>query len=278
MPGSQMITANERFHPVADLFPLMEGEQFDALVHDIRANGLREPIVEIEGLILDGRNRKRACDQAGVAPRFVTFQGSDPVAFVLSANLHRRHLNESQRAMIAARLATMDRGRPENASIDAITQPDAAKLLNVSRSTVQRAAIVRDKAAPHLAARVERGDMHVSLAAKLATNLSDEQQRELADKPEAYLRGAVKRTVRDRREQALASATIEASAALGKRLYNVIMADPPWRFEPYSRATGMDRSAENHYPTMATDDISAIIPPAAPGPRVWCRTGPSGCV
>jgi ParB-like chromosome segregation protein Spo0J len=263
MSGSQLITVNRHFHPIANLFPLMEGEQFDALLHDIRANGLRQSIVEFEGLILDGRNRIRACDQVGVAPSFVTFQGSDPVSFVLSANLHRRHLNESQRAMIASRLATMDRGHPVNASIEAFTQPDAAKMLNVSRSTVQRAAIVRESAAPELTARVERGDVHVSLAAKLAANLSKEQQRELSDKPEAFLRGAVKRATRARREQTLANATLEASTALGKQLYNVIMADPPWRFEPYSRVTGMDRSADNHYPTMATDEICAIVPPAA---------------
>jgi N6-adenosine-specific RNA methylase IME4 len=254
---------SDRFHPVANLFPLMEGEQFDALVDDIRVNGLRQPIVEFEGLILDGRNRFNACLQAEVPPHFVPYDGEDPISFVLSANLHRRHLDESQRAMVAVRLPAMRQGRPVNASNEAFAQPAAAKLLNVSRSTVQRAAIVRDKAAPALVARVDRGEMPVSLAAKLAVNFSEDQQRELADKPEGYLRGEVKRTVRARREQELANATIEASTALGKRLYNVIMADPPWRFEPYSRVTGMVRSADNHYPTMATDNICAIIPPAA---------------
>jgi N6-adenosine-specific RNA methylase IME4 len=179
---------------------------------------------------------------------------------VLSKNLIRRHLNDSQRGMIAAKVATLTRGRPGNASNEAITQPDAAVLLNISRSTIQRAAIVRDRAVPELAGRVERGDISVALAAKLATKLSQEQQRELADKPEPILRGAVKREVRTQREKALASATARASAALGTLLYNVILADPPWRFEPYSRETGMDRSAENRYPTMPTANLLDFKP------------------
>ena len=59
-----------------------------------------------EGIkILDGRNRARACDAAGVTPRYVEFDGKDPAAFVLSQNLARRHLGPSERAMVAARMA-----------------------------------------------------------------------------------------------------------------------------------------------------------------------------
>ena len=77
-----------RFHPIANLLPLTEGEQLDALVEDIRANGLQEPIVIYEGLILDGRNRKIACEKAGGTPRYVQYMGGAPLANMLSANLH----------------------------------------------------------------------------------------------------------------------------------------------------------------------------------------------
>ena len=65
------------------------------------------------------------------------------------------------------------------------------------------------------------------------------------------------------REVALAEATEKASKAMGTKLYSVIYADPPWRFEPYSRDTGMDRAADNHYPTMTIENLLAMKVPAA---------------
>ena len=95
-------------HPAAALFPLMKGPEFGLLVEDIDEHGLREPVVMHQGLVLDGRNRLRACEIAGKEPHFVEWDGvGSPVAFVLSRNLHRRHLNESQRAMIAAQAKAM---------------------------------------------------------------------------------------------------------------------------------------------------------------------------
>ncbi len=92
-------------HPAARLFPRLEGKQFDELLYDISMNGLREPVF-VRGLeIVDGRNRLRAALRAGVTVRFEELGGDvDVYAFVASANLHRRHLTTSQRAMIAVRL------------------------------------------------------------------------------------------------------------------------------------------------------------------------------
>src|SRR6185312_7717887 len=73
----------------------------------------------------------------------------------------------------------------------------------------------------------------------------------------------VKKAAREEKEKALADKTVKASKALGQKLYNVIYADPPWRFEPRSRETGMDRAADNHYPTMTTEDICNLKIPAA---------------
>jgi predicted NUDIX family phosphoesterase len=66
-------------------------------------------MVLFESKILDGRNRYRACLEAGVGHHTQTYMGADPLAYVLAQNLHRRHLNESQRSMVAARLATMEK-------------------------------------------------------------------------------------------------------------------------------------------------------------------------
>jgi N6-adenosine-specific RNA methylase IME4 len=83
---------------------------------------------------------------------------------------------------------------------------------------------------------------------------------EAAEKPTTE----VKQQRRAEKEASLAEATQAASRALGEQIYGVIYADPPWRFEPYSRDSGMDRAADNHYPTMTLDGIKSLRIPAAP--------------
>ena len=90
------------FHPVADIFPMMDESEYAGLVADIKANGLREPIWLHSGKIIDGRNRYRACCDLNIEPTFRTWDGEGSlVAFVVSLNLHRRHLTASQRAIVA---------------------------------------------------------------------------------------------------------------------------------------------------------------------------------
>ena len=100
-------------HRLANHFPMMDAAELDALADDIRKNGLRQPIVKWQGRVLDGRNRLAACQKAGVKPRFETFKGKDPLGFVLSQNLERRHLTPCQRAMLGADLQPQIRGRSE---------------------------------------------------------------------------------------------------------------------------------------------------------------------
>jgi hypothetical protein len=94
------------FHPLADLFPLMEGAEFDTLVADIKKNGLHYPIFLYEGKILDGRNRYRACLELGWEPatRNCDHHVGDPAGFVISRNIHRRHLTAKQRRELIAKL------------------------------------------------------------------------------------------------------------------------------------------------------------------------------
>src|SRR3990167_1259770 len=150
-------------HPAADIFPLMEGAEFDALVMDIKEHGLREPIVMHEGKILDGRNRVRACVAAKVEPVFIEWdQGGTPESFVVSHNLHRRHLTEYQRASIAAKLATAKRGgRPDLAYAETksapVTVKEAAELMNVGKSSVLNARVIQTEGTPAQIKEVEDG-------------------------------------------------------------------------------------------------------------------------
>lgn len=131
-------------HPHAELFPLIEGNDFDALVEDISENGLREPITLLNGQILDGRNRYFAMSQIdpefspATAPKmFVEFDGGDPLEWVISKNLHRRHLSSSQRAMLAVELC---RSAPtKNGYTPGISVSTASRMLNVAPRTIARA-------------------------------------------------------------------------------------------------------------------------------------------
>lgn len=165
-------------HPLADLFPLMVGAEFDALVEDIRVNGQRQPVVVFEDQILDGRNRYRACTKIGLEPRIEQFAATcSPQSFVASMNLHRRHLNESQRALIGSRMATLPNGaRPIDASsskeeprqicLGAISQAEAGRLLNVSASSVKSARVVLEHGTPEEIAGVENGTLAVGTIAR----------------------------------------------------------------------------------------------------------------
>jgi hypothetical protein len=139
------------FHPLADMLPLMEGDEFAVLVADIRAHGLHELITLFEGKILEGRNRFRACRAAGRKPRYRAIEfGSWDAArdFVISANIHRRHLTTEQRRELIEKLLKADP-----------TQSDRriAKTTRVSDKTVGavRKDAERRAEIPHVEKRID---------------------------------------------------------------------------------------------------------------------------
>lgn len=92
--------------PAADVFPMMADDELQELAADIAENGLREPLVvaeiDDEDMLIDGRNRRAACKIAEVKPTTKRLNGEDPTAYVLSANIHRRHMTKGQRAIAVA--------------------------------------------------------------------------------------------------------------------------------------------------------------------------------
>jgi ParB-like chromosome segregation protein Spo0J len=164
------------FHPLVCLFPAMGEKELNDLANDIREHGLREAIVLAEGMIVDGRNRYLACQRAEVEPRFEEYSGEGSLAaWVISRNLHRRHLDASQRAMVASKLARLEKysNRYER-KVDVpigtstpplITQEEACELLGVGRGSIIRARQVDTHGDRSLVSAVEAGEISVSDAA-----------------------------------------------------------------------------------------------------------------
>ena len=125
--------------PLAELFPEMGGEDYGGLVASIREEGLIDPITIWLGHVLDGRHRYRACAEAGVEPRFTVLEDeADPVSYMLARNQVRRHLDDSQRAVVAYKLSagpTQDEG---GANLhNGLNQKQASERLGVSRRSLK---------------------------------------------------------------------------------------------------------------------------------------------
>jgi hypothetical protein len=178
------------FHPYANIFPLIEGDAFVEFCESIRSDErLHDKIVMLDGQILDGRNRYRACTEVGVTPHFRTFNPEvegDPLTFVISKNLHRRHLDDRQRASVAGEIAKLGRGRPpvvgeDNPPIGGFSAEQAGAMVNVAPRQVERARVVHDQGVPELRDAFRRGDIPVSVAEKIA-RLPEEIQPEAVAK------------------------------------------------------------------------------------------------
>lgn len=190
-------------HEYAGIFPMLSDAELKSLAADIAENGLQVPVTTYEGRILDGRNRYRACEMAGVDPTLEEYQGADPLAFVVSHNMIRRHLDEAQRGMVGARIATLKAGGDRRSgdfkvSMDTLkvaTTAEAAEMMNVGEATIKRARGVIANGEPGLVEMVEAGNLPVRTAYTLSKLPAPEQQAAISKGPDA-----VKAAVKESRE------------------------------------------------------------------------------
>lgn len=165
------------FHPFADLFPLVEGKQFEELVASVEENGLLNQIILFRGRILDGRNRFRALERLGRTPivgvdtQNFTGDEDEALRLVVGLNVQRRHLSASQRAMIAADIATLRQGHRGANSLQQVSEQ-----LNVSDFLIKAARKLKNKVAPHILAMVQDGSVTLSCAQAVAELPQAEQQ------------------------------------------------------------------------------------------------------
>lgn len=132
-------------HPFALLLPTADREDMTRLRDDIRKHGVKVPIVLFDGRILDGRSRYTAARDLRLPVPTVDFEGTvaDALDLVASYNLHRRHLNQSQKAAVAARIA--QELTRVNSVPKAEAQAAAAKITGASNGYVKKAAAIQER-------------------------------------------------------------------------------------------------------------------------------------
>lgn len=262
-----------RIHPVASLFPEMNADEYASLKEDIQRHGLREPIwLSKDGRIIDGRHRYQACRELKIEPTFTrnNWEDDETIAYaVVSLNLKRRHLNESQRAMVAARVKPIyEKAAERRQKAGVVADPRgqkgssaklAAKDLHVGERTVMHASRVLEQATKELVHAVDTGLIAVTAAATLSKfpeMLQKKITKMIAEGKAKNVRLALK--AERQREQVKA---IEATDAVTGE-YSCVVVDPPWRFNK-TRADDDTQRGQTPYPTMTEAEISAIKIPAA---------------
>lgn len=169
-----------KIHPYCEMFPEFQREDWGAFVADVKRHGLRDPIVTFDGKILDGRSRVKACKESGRKIRTVEFGGTEDeaLAFVMSHNLHRRHLTPGQKAVIVDRWmqkraskSSETNGKSISARERATTVREAAAGAGIAHTTLTNIRSIRESGAIGLYDKVARGDLEVTVAAREAKRL-----------------------------------------------------------------------------------------------------------
>ncbi|MCX5278349.1 MULTISPECIES: ParB N-terminal domain-containing protein [Streptomyces] len=175
---------NIELHPTTALFPMLDEEEIQALADDIREHGLDNPVVlDSTGRVLDGKNRLRACEIAGVEPDYATYDGDDTRRYVLSANKQRRNLTKGQLAMITAKACSFS--EHEQRPLGEQSVRSLSEQSGVSTGRIGQASMVL-RHAPDLADAVINGTMGLNEAYSVAQK--NKAQAESAEAQLARLR------------------------------------------------------------------------------------------
>lgn len=240
--------------------PPLSADERAALKADIASRGVQVPVEYDEmGNILDGHHRTELCHELGIThwPRLVRHGLSEEEKrrHARRLNLDRRHLNTDQkRSLIEAEL----REAPD------VSDRAIAWGLGVDHKTVgaARDRLESDGEIPRLDRREGRDGKVRRIVQFVPSTPEEEAGLSISAKALRARQQQAKGQRREEREADLA----DRIAALPTQKFGVILADPEWRFEPWSRETGLDRSADNHYPTSCLEviksrDVASIAAP-----------------
>jgi len=259
-------TSEYKAHPAADAWPMMDDGRYAELLADIKANGQREPITLCDGLLLDGRNRHRACVDLKLTPITRNFEG-DPWAFAWSLNGNRRDLADVQRALI--KLACNEGSEKWNNKRNAIKEEGNRKRSEAAKgmpyapkgeTRLPEKVVDHSEQLPSPPDSETKPKIAVSREARaVEANVSSSTMQRaeyIATRPEIAKKviageikpaEAIRQIKRERIEK-------EVPEPTGK--YRVIYADPPWSYGNSMPDYATDQ--RDHYPVMAMSDICAL--------------------
>jgi N6-adenosine-specific RNA methylase IME4/ParB-like chromosome segregation protein Spo0J len=239
-------------HEIVKLIPEMSAEEFEALKKNIAEHGLHEDILVHDAKLNDGRHRERACIELGIEPRYREWSGDcSVIALVLSLNVHRRHLSQSQRAVIAVEVLPMFESEARERRLAGLKQ---GKELPSAHSHADGG-----KAAEHAASIIQVSPRYVE-DAKAIKNQSPE-------KFEAIKTGAMsiteaKRELKEEKREDRRQQNKELVAqspnplAIGAKFATIVI-DPPWDWGDEGDVDQLGRSRPT-YSTMPIDEIMAL--------------------
>lgn len=267
-------------HEYADLFPMIEREDLERLKEDIKTHGQLQPVIMLNNKILDGRNRYTACMELGITPKLEEYTGDKPFEYVISTNLKRRHLNESQKAVLSLSV------EKEIAKINKQKQIEAAIRGNINRNI--ESSVVAQIPQPSIINKKDEEKKSSTQASKIMQvsprYIRDAKKiaKENPEQIELILNG--KKTItevkKEIRVEAIKQQRIEIAENVKKITikdkYDVIVIDPPWQY------AGDNGTSENYdpdgfrstcpYPTMSKEEIQNIKLPCANNCVLWLWT------
>lgn len=249
---------NYKNHKYADIFPMMDDESFEELKKDIKLNGLIEAVVLFEDKILDGRNRYKACNELGLKPKITTYSGNTPIEYVISLNLKRRHLTQSQKAAVALdvmpmleeeaeKRMTLGKKLPRVEDTGKATEK-AGEIFNVNRKYIQDAKKIKDEK-PDEFKEIKTGKKNISEVMK---EIKIEKRKEdIAQQKKDIEEGKIE---------------------LPKGKYEVLVVDPPWAYGTIDSYDPNGFRGGSPYPELTVEELKNMELPSTDSSVLWLWT------